>query len=820
MSEREDIIRGGETEYPPEEGPSSEWPSVISPTTNHDNDSSNITPNLVSLNEGTTNTESVRSGSLDFNLDLDDDDALDEELESPTFDLEPFIEEFQIADQFQNTLPVPTYNPLDLNTKPSEVKRRLIPLKPSQSDTAKDVRGTQRKNGHIFINEHNCLPKDWAHAPTGIGLRFRIQGGCASRRIIIQLLVHQDSKLVFTPSFEIHPCHVKDFSMKDRSINEAVESKIKQKRKDDFVQQESYVIFAIGLHSGGVGFGLDYNAKFLTMADRQLLWYLRRLSVNYPENDSTPQRIIFRINARWIDYEETESNSNVRRKIEARDRLYAQIEEFEKDAAAQKQIFSPYRSQQDVPVTQWGQFVPRQTVAEESPGLVAFRARASFSSLHEYQITLAYASHLEWEREREIADFVSAQWHGVAFILVNKSTVLALLKLNMPKPSENGKDAFNIEHWAPREGNTACISFRPPNKLSIGNIKCYGICTANVFDLPYPSGTLFHIVAQNVDFYAQFAVGVGKNLKFLPARLFLDVPISGAKRQVDAINRLCKPEPQLARFSTLLLNRNYQQKRKRYNDPLDSLEISDEVIKNAINVVTSVEGITWSSSQLLCLQKHVRNFPNDLLIIQGYPGTGKTLTLIGLASIYRSLGLHVIMTAPTHFAADAICEGIQKWERLSGTELKPLRVYRPLSESGAFRNYGKSFTNLEGDTVSQDEGESLSGGKDETILPTTAEESTASVVEFPSNSTTIIPESKPEISPPAASEEGTTPIVKSPSNGVAIVLENKPESTPTTVSGEGTVAPMIEPPSGNALVDPEIAPKDPPISRFRCMIKA
>lgn len=33
---------------------------------------------------------------------------------------------------------------------------------------------------------------------------------------------------------------------------------------------------------------------------------------------------------------------------------------------------------------------------------------------------------------------------------------------------------------------------------------------------------------------------------------------------------------------------------------------------------------------------------------------------VGLASIYRALGLHVMIIASAHFAADAICEGLRE----------------------------------------------------------------------------------------------------------------------------------------------------------------
>ncbi|KAK1147942.1 hypothetical protein N8T08_000458 [Aspergillus melleus] len=97
---------------------------------------------------------------------------------------------------------------LDLETKPSEIKRRLIPLESPKSDHARDVRGTQWKTAQFSIKQQMNLPPVFGDPSTTIAVRFKIEGGCANRRVIVQFLVYNEDELVFTPSFEVHPYHV------------------------------------------------------------------------------------------------------------------------------------------------------------------------------------------------------------------------------------------------------------------------------------------------------------------------------------------------------------------------------------------------------------------------------------------------------------------------------------------------------------------------------------------------------------------------------------------------------------------------------------
>ena len=78
------------------------------------------------------------------------------------------------------------------------------------------------------------------------------------------------------------------------------------------------------------------------------------------------------------------------------------------------------------------------------------------------------------------------------------------------------------------------------------------------------------------------------------------------------------------------------------------------------------------------------------LLIPGYPGTGKTSTIVAMASIYVTCGGHVLFTAPSHDAADAICEAIEKLNAVAKTNnVSYIRVYRQVSETKALRGHGK-----------------------------------------------------------------------------------------------------------------------------------
>jgi hypothetical protein len=61
--------------------------------------------------------------------------------------------------------------------------------------------------------------------------------------------------------------------------------------------------------------------------------------------------------------------------------------------------------------------------------------------------------------------------------------------------------------------------------------------------LPYGPDSIFHVHDSNYELFKQFAVDVGKPVRYMPATVNIRVPQQGAQRQVDSINRLCGDIP-------------------------------------------------------------------------------------------------------------------------------------------------------------------------------------------------------------------------------------------------------------------------------------
>jgi hypothetical protein len=78
-----------------------------------------------------------------------------------------------------------------------------------------------------------------------------------------------------------------------------------------------------------------------------------------------------------------------------------------------------------------------------------------------------------------------------------------------------------------RDFTIARISFRPPVKGTEVVIKCTAVSMPNVFGLPYCLDTIFHVLNMNNDFFAQFAVDIGKPLVYTHASVIIKIPNQG-----------------------------------------------------------------------------------------------------------------------------------------------------------------------------------------------------------------------------------------------------------------------------------------------------
>ncbi|PLB34583.1 AAA domain-containing protein [Aspergillus candidus] len=358
------------------------------------------------------------------------------------------------------------------------------------------------------------------------------------------------------------------------------------------------------------------------------------------------------------------------------ERLRRQVFDFPKGATWN---LGPYRNQQGKVMTQWGMLMGRKYVQREGNGIMEHHAQNSFANLDEARIIFTYASYLEYQRELRIAQSVSANPQHVAFIKVTDSIIMALVKFTLPA-SEDGA----VDRFVPRDGTVIKIGFRPPNKFGLKKTFCSAIAMPNVFNLPYESNALFYVPGASFGFYQKFAVEVGQRVIFLPAAIAIRVPAAGAQRQVDAMNRLCYPAQE--RWHRILLNQHAGA--RRIIDPFSGLDFDSEEVETAIDTVLNIPGITWTAGQRKVIES-LREFPERLLLIEGFPGTGKSLTLMGIAAVCRLLDIHVIYTTPTHFAGDAACETADKFMQLSHMSMDVLRVYRPVSEARAFQTHGR-----------------------------------------------------------------------------------------------------------------------------------
>ena len=84
-----------------------------------------------------------------------------------------------------------------------------------------------------------------------------------------------------------------------------------------------------------------------------------------------------------------------------------------------------------------GNVLARQNAKREVNAIMDHHAQISFGKLDKARIIFTYASFLEYQRELEIAQSVSANPQHVAFIKVTGSIVMALVKFKLP-PSAYG----------------------------------------------------------------------------------------------------------------------------------------------------------------------------------------------------------------------------------------------------------------------------------------------------------------------------------------------------------------------------------------------
>ncbi|KAE8364411.1 hypothetical protein BDV27DRAFT_114870 [Aspergillus caelatus] len=187
--------------------------------------------------------------------------------------------------------------------------------------------------------QQNYLPYSWFQKETGVNMRARVCGANLACKIVIELTVDHDSNIVHKAFLKFHArTHVMHYEFVNRTVKEFRSNRRKKQNEhvDDALKQNSYVIIRFVTH-GGVGIGLDFDAEFLNKEDRLILWYTKQLATNF-NSDPSQKRVIFRLNARYIEYEL--QNTRTKRKGEEQERFFQQFEHFMEGT---RPILAPYR---------------------------------------------------------------------------------------------------------------------------------------------------------------------------------------------------------------------------------------------------------------------------------------------------------------------------------------------------------------------------------------------------------------------------------------------------------------------------------------------
>ncbi|GAE00293.1 predicted protein [Paecilomyces variotii No. 5] len=558
--------------------------------------------------------------------------------------------------------------------KPDEQK--LVKLNPMGSEQAKRYLGTEWKNAQFVVSlngKNEFFPSQWNHKDTGCTIRAKVLGGNIAKRLRFHVQYRNEQ----VPSAD-HDAYLEFFESGQVQSYVCVDKTSKRPKKDQ--KRDSYFLVKFA-SSGGIGYGLDYTSDVFDDATKNTFKYLQSLCINYakPTDSIRPARYInLRINAHFFHDDDTDRKD--KRRISAFQFARDCFLDFAKEENP-KQPWDMYRNLSGQPQTQWNQWISRKVIHEGSGGLIKYPAFVSFPDLSTAAISLCYGAFLEWKREKEIYSEMSKEQHEVAFVRVAEKGILAVLKFAEPKVRQ--QEAFRL-----KDGDLVRLSFRPPGKATAKHSRCAAMAIPDMFSLPYGTDSLLLVLGNRLEFFESFAVEVGQKLRYIPATVIVNIPEKGAQRQIDAVNRLCgmvDADEHLQRWRKVFLNQHSG--KCQLLDPTRCLDKSDDEVNTVIESTIAIPNMTWSDEQIECL-KSCRSFPEGMLLVQGFPGAGKTYTLVAMARIFLELGMHVVFSTPTHYAADAICETVEKYNKDTGFKLDPLRVYRENSEVHAWKSRG------------------------------------------------------------------------------------------------------------------------------------
>ncbi|KAJ9246999.1 hypothetical protein DTO207G8_8459 [Paecilomyces variotii] len=597
---------------------------------------------------------------------------------------DPFLQ----LDKAKDDVPLAAKKLAEEDEKPDSQK--LVALCPMGSEEAKQYLGTEWKNAQFVVlihGKHEYFPRVWDYKDTGCTIRAKIVGGKIAKR----LRFHVQYRNERVPAAN-HDAYLEFYENGQVQSYVGIDKTIKRPKKGE--KRDSYFLVKFST-SGGIGYGLDYESDEFDDATKNTFRYLRSLCTNFSEStDAKPsvRYVNLRVNAHYFHADDE--------KDKRRRAAYEFARNSFLDFARDEQISQPwdmYRSPSGQPQTQWNQWISRQVIHERSGGMIKYPSFVSFPDLSTAAIALCYGSFVEWRREKEVYSELSRSQHQVAFVNVADKGILAVIKFAEPKLKQ--QEAFRL-----KDGDLLRMSFRAPGNATAKHSRCAAMAIPDLFNLPYGQDSLLLVLGKRLEFFKSFAVEVGQQLQYLPTTVVVNIPERGAQRQVDAINRLCgmtNTADHLQRWRKLFLNQ-HSGERPRI-DPTKCLEKSDEEIDNVIQSMIDLPKMSWSEEQVQCL-KSCRSFPEGMLLMQGFPGAGKTYTLVAMAKIFLDLGMHVIFSTPTHYAADAICQTMEKFNGDTGSRLDPLRTYRESSEVHALKSRGIEDPHVSGETHAEEFG--------------------------------------------------------------------------------------------------------------------
>lgn len=663
-------------------GPSTARPTAFAKTTHSDQVHAWNTAPEASGEKSATNT-----GLGKMKLALGKLAAIQDEpsLDDPFKSIDPVIVSSTARTSFSLAKSVLIYSQVtgvnQLGSRPAKPKgedlQKLIPLQERGSHLNKQFMGTQWQMGQFFVTYANgdskAIPLNWNHSAVGANVRVKVMGGNVARKIRFDLSFTNDPDptLEHTAYVEFDPhSDISSYTCIDRVLRETRPEKGKKQRQAQKDKKESYLVIKFKT-TGGTGYGLDYESSEFDDETKTLFSYGRQLAKNF-DSDGSLKMVTVRVNASHSIYE---NDTQVSKKQEKFNVFQDYFENFFKDTSL---AYHYYRGKGECrPETIFNSLATRKTIADGC-GLTHYPAKVSFASLDEAAIILIYGACLEHQRELEICHEIGKATHQVAFVDLLESRVLAIVKL-----TQSESEPLRI-----KEGTLAKIKFRPQNSDRNGSRSCFGLSMANVLNLPYGADCLFIVHRKNLPLVSNFAVEVGSRLQYMPASIISKIPSKGVQRQVDSINRLCDLAPggeHTAKWRQSLLNQHAG--KKDDVDPTDCLDLSKELVDAIVEGFVNDPRFDWSDEQKACLRA-CRAFPGGILLIQGFPGAGKTFTIVALGKLFNLLGIHVIYSTPTHYAGDAIAETIDKFDAIAGKKTSVIRIYRPGSEEQAFKSSG------------------------------------------------------------------------------------------------------------------------------------